>query len=108
MMFPTCYERSTCPLCAGRADVQPTVVQRLIIRCPECGTFVVDYGFAEVVTNARNRGLAPILEHLPFLSGATRDADRDGLTMRLTATNWVGVAVRMRRVGALRQHQEVA
>jgi hypothetical protein len=68
----------------------------------------MDERFAEVVANVRRRGLSPILDRLPLLSGATRGTDLEGTTARITSTNWVALAAKARPIVPVAGCSEVA
>ena len=84
--------RDSCPLCSHLSDIRAADVDSYGVRCRTCGSFLIDDQLTQVIANARSRGLRPVLEHLPRLSAAARDACAGGQPLSLTSTNWVRIS----------------
>jgi hypothetical protein len=89
---PVSLGRDSCPLCHHLSDIRAVAADSFGVRCRTCGSFVIDDQLTQVIANARSRGLRNVLEHLPRLSVAARDACAGGQPLILTSTNWVRVS----------------
>jgi len=85
--------QDSCPLCGRNADVRPLERERFLVRCPFCRPVILDERLFEVLTNARRRNIAAVLDLLPGLSLASQRTCERGELLILTSTNWVRVSM---------------
>ncbi len=92
----------TCPLCGGQAQASEGVVEQRIslLTCGHCRAFVIEKRLIEVVMNARQWNLRPVLQYVSFLSTAAQAAAAHGSVLVITSTNWIRVALEQQRLDA--------
>ena len=90
----------SCPLCGGKAGASGGVVaaQVSLLICCHCRAFVMEKRLIDVVMNARQWNLRPVLRHVAFLSRAAQAAAAGGSVLVITSTNWIRVAIEQQRL----------
>jgi hypothetical protein len=85
----------SCPLCGGRAQVSEGTAEAhlSLLSCSRCRAFVIEKRLVEVITNAREWNLLPVLRYLAYLSRAAQSAALQGTVLLITSTNWIRLAL---------------
>jgi hypothetical protein len=91
---------TSCPLCGGVAHAsEGTIGAHLaLLSCTHCRIFVIEKQLLDVITNARQWNLLPVLRHVELLSWAAKSAASDGTVLLITSTNWIRVANNQQRL----------
>ena len=90
----------SCPLCDGTAHASEGTVEAhlALLSCTRCRIFVIERRLLDVITNAREWNLLPVLRYVELLSWAAQSAASQGAVLLITSTNWIRVAISQHRL----------
>ena len=92
--------REWCPLCGSTAHESDGVVEAKVslLTCSHCRAFVMEKRLIDIVMNAREWNLRPVLRHVACLSRAAQSAAAHGSVLVITSTNWICLAMEQQRL----------
>jgi hypothetical protein len=69
-----------------------------LLSCARCRIFVIERRLVDVIMNAREWNLLPVLRYVELLSWAAQSAASQGAVLLITSTNWIRVAISQHRL----------